>query len=216
MAAALIPAKSQVDGVSMIEHLMAAYPPSTMIGSTFAVMGGLVVAMQDAVSAEVTQVTAIPVAPATTTSIGLAIALIGFGTAGLPHAYNSLKLLVEDRKDRRASERAALEHDQRIIDLANKVNRHLARLQVLENVEASNRELRRQYDDLKALYEREVNEDLKPAVAANTAAIVETKGKVEALETASNSGIFPVYPPARVAEAPLDIAPDADHGGARA
>ena len=105
------------------------------------------------------------------TVIGLAISLIGFGTAGLPHAYNSLRLMYEDRKDRRAAERAAFEHNNRIIELANNLNRTTSRLDALEGIEEAARELKRRYEDLEARYEREVNGELKPGIKTNSAGL---------------------------------------------
>ena len=63
------------------------------LGSGLAVAGGAVVAASQSIPD-------MP-APAQLTMIGFGVSLIGLATAGLPHAYNSLKLVYDDRRERR-------------------------------------------------------------------------------------------------------------------
>ena len=141
------------------------------VGTTLAVAGGVCVAGSDLAVGVAAQVSSAAPLPGQLTMIGLAISLIGFATAGLPHAYNSLRLMFEDRKDRRAAERAAIEYDNRVIEMANKLNRNTTRLDALEGIEEAARELKRRYDDLEARYEREVNEELRPGIKTNSAGV---------------------------------------------
>lgn len=141
------------------------------VGAALAVAGGVCVAASDVAVDVATQVSSAAPQPGQMTMIGLAISLIGFGTAGLPHAYNSLKLVFEDRKDRRAAERAAQENDNRVIEMANRLNRVGARLDILEGIEQTAHELRRRYDELEARYEREINGELKPGIKTNSAGL---------------------------------------------
>lgn len=83
----------------------------------------------------------------------------------------SLKMMFDDRKDRRASELAARTHDQRVVDLANKLNRQSSRLEALEGVEEAARDLKRRYEDLEDRYEREVNGELRPGIKVNAAGL---------------------------------------------
>jgi hypothetical protein len=141
------------------------------VGAALAIAGGVCVAASDVALDMATQMSPVAPLPGQMTVIGLAISLIGFGTAGLPHAYNSLRLMYEDRKDRRAAERALFEHNNRIIELANNLNRTTSRLDALEGIEEAARELKRRYEDLEARYEREVNGELKPGIKTNSAGL---------------------------------------------
>jgi hypothetical protein len=85
--------------------------------------------------------------------------------------YNSLRLIYADRKDRRAAERVAFEHNNRIIELANNLNRTTSSLDALEGNEEAARELKRRYEDMEARYEREVNGELKPGIKTNSAGL---------------------------------------------
>lgn len=82
-----------------------------------------------------------------------------------------LKMMFDDRKDRRATELAARTHDQRVIDMANKLNRQGSRLEALEGVEEAARDLKRRYEDLEDRYEREVNGELRPGIKVNAAGL---------------------------------------------
>jgi hypothetical protein len=141
------------------------------VGSSLAVAGGVCVAVSELAVDMATQVSSVAPQPGQMTAIGLSISLIGFATAGLPHAYNSLRLIYEDRKDRRAAERAAFEHNNRIIELANNLNRTTSRLDALEGIEEAARELKHRYEELEARYEREINEELKPGIKTNSAGL---------------------------------------------
>ena len=155
---------------------MAIVNTANIVGSSLAVVGGVCVVVAEPVGALATgvagQVSTIAPPPGQLTTIGLAISLIGFATAGLPHAYNSLRLVFEDRKDRRAAERAAFEYDNRVIEMANNLNRNTTRLDALEGIEETARELKRRYDDLEARYEREVNGELKPGIKTTAAGVI--------------------------------------------
>ncbi len=141
------------------------------IGASLAVAGGVCVAASDLAVGVAAQVSSVVPQQGQLTMIGLSISVIGFATAGLPHAYNSLRLMFEDRKDRRAAERAAFEYDNRVIEMANNLNRNTSRLDALEGIEEAARELKRRYDDLEARYEREVNGELKPGIKTNSAGL---------------------------------------------
>ena len=141
------------------------------VGSSLAVAGGVCVAVSEIAVGVATQVSSAAPLPGQMTLIGLSISLIGFATAGLPHAYNSLKLMFEDRKDRRAAERAAFEHNNRVIELANNLNRTTSRLDALEGIEEAARELKRRYEDLEARYEREVIGEIKSGIKTNSAGL---------------------------------------------
>lgn len=144
---------------------------SNTVGSSLAVAGGVCVAVSEIAVDMAAQVSSVAPPPGQLTIIGLSISVIGFATAGLPHAYNSLRLMFEDRKDRRAAERAAFEHNNRVIELANNLNRTTSRLDALEGIEEAARELKRRYEDLEARYEREINEELRPGIKTNSAGL---------------------------------------------
>ncbi len=144
---------------------------SNTVGASLAVAGGVCVAASSLAVDVATHVSSVAPQPGQLTMIGLSISLIGFATAGLPHAYNSLRLMFEDRKDRRAAERAAFEYDNRVIEMANKLNRNTSRLDALEGIEEVARELKRRYEDLEARYEREVTGELKPGIKTNSAGL---------------------------------------------